>query len=137
VNLGVTGGAEGDELVGGMDAGPPVVDVQPAMEEASHPAGAAAAFVAFEDGFAVAGEVGAGVSAGAVAAGAEAGDGGSGLAAGAEQGALRVTRESAGHWEQTARGGVDKNLYRNHSSAIGLAGVTTKANEVLERSSWS
>ena len=58
MNPGVTGGAEGDELVGGMDAGPPVVDVQPAMEEASHPAGVAAAFVAFEDGFAVAGEVG-------------------------------------------------------------------------------
>ena len=104
MDAGVAGGAEGDELVGGMDPGSPVVHMDPPrFKEASLPAGAAAAFVACEDGFAVAGEVGAGVSAGAVAAGAEAGHGGSSLPALAEQLALDSTHNFA-HRAKTARG---------------------------------
>lgn len=100
---GMAGGAEGDELVGGMDPGPPVVHMDPPWFKEASLTGAAAAFVAFEDGFAVAGEVGAGVRAGAVAGAAQTGDGGDSLAAVAEEGALAVPQKAGPHGQKRSQ----------------------------------
>lgn len=107
----VAAGADGDQHLGSVETGLPVMHVQP-LDRA---AGAAPMAVAIKNFLSQSGKPGAGVGEGAVARAAESADGGKGSAAGAKERPLgRETATTGQKFQRTvySRIAVDNRYYR-------------------------